>query len=48
MQRLSDARWQLIRGHFPEESIPEGRAGRKPVPTHDLFDAVLWILNTGA
>ena len=48
MQRLSDAQWELIRGHFPEENIPEGRAGRKPVPTRDVLDAVLWILNTGA
>jgi transposase len=48
MQRLTDEQWELIRGYFPEENIPEGRPGRKPVPTHDVLDAVLWILNTGA
>lgn len=48
MQRLSDEQWNLIRGCFPAESIPEGRPGRKPVPTRHVLDAVLWILNTGA
>jgi transposase len=46
--RLSDEQWELIREHFPEENIPDGRAGRKPVPTRRVLDAVLWILNTGA
>jgi transposase len=46
--RLSDAQWELIREHFPEENIPDGRAGRKPVSTRRVLDAVLWILNTGA
>ncbi len=46
--RLSDEQWELIRDHFPEENIPDGRAGRKPVPTRRVLDAVLWILNTGA
>jgi transposase len=46
--RLNDEQWERIRGHFPEESIPEGRAGRKPVPAREVLEAVLWILNTGA
>jgi len=46
--RLSDEQWELIREHFPEENIADGRAGRKPVPTRRVLDAVLWILNTGA
>ena len=25
-----------------------GRAGRKPIPTRRVLEAVLWILNTGA
>ena len=33
---------------FPEEHIPDGRAGRKPIPTRHVLEAVLWILNTGA
>ena len=45
---LSDAQWEIIREHFPEENIPDGRPGRKPVPTRDVLEAVLWILNTGA
>jgi len=45
---LSDEQWELIREHFPEENIPDGRAGRKPVPTRRVLEAVLWILNTGA
>ena len=48
MIRLSDEQWGRIRKHFPEENIPEGRAGRKPIPTRKGLEAVLWILNTGA
>lgn len=48
MLRLSDEQWERIRDHFPEENIPEGRPGRKPVPARDVLEAVLWILNTGA
>jgi transposase len=46
--RLSDEQWERIREHFPEENIPDGRPGRKPVPARQILDAVLWILNTGA
>ncbi|MGQ0530722.1 MAG: IS5 family transposase [Panacagrimonas sp.] len=48
MQRLSDAHWDRIRDHFPEEQYPDDRPGRKPVPAREVLDAVLWILNTGA
>ena len=48
MIRLSDEQWERIRGHFPEEHIPDGRAGRKPIPPRRVLEAVLWILNTGA
>src|SRR4249919_2302838 len=48
MIRLSDEHWERIRDHFPEEHIADGRPGRKPVPTRRVFEAVLWILNTGA
>lgn len=48
MIQLSDAQWNRIREYFPEENIPEGRAGRKPVATRAVLEAVLWILNTGA
>ena len=48
MLRLSTDQWERIREHFPEEHIPEGRAGRKPVPARHILEAVLWILNTGA
>ncbi|HLM53184.1 MAG TPA: IS5 family transposase [Pseudoxanthomonas sp.] len=48
MLKISDAHWDRIKHHFPEENIPEGRARRKPVPTRQVLDAVLWILNTGA
>ena len=30
---LSDEHWERIREHFPEENIPDGRPGRKPIPT---------------
>jgi transposase len=46
--RVSNDQWHRIREHFPEESIPEDRPGRKPVPARRVLDAVLWILNTGA
>jgi len=48
MLRLTDAQWEQIRDHFPEEHIPEGRPGRKPVAARAVLEAVLWILNTGA
>ncbi|MGH8428519.1 MAG: transposase [Gammaproteobacteria bacterium] len=44
MLRLSDEQWERIRNHFPEESIAAGRAGRKPIPTRTVLEAVLWIL----
>jgi transposase len=46
--RLTDEQWERIRQHFPEESVPEDRPGRKPVPARRVLEAVLWILNTGA
>lgn len=45
---LTDAQGERIRHHFPEEYLPEGRPGRKPVPTRRVLEAVLWMLNTGA
>jgi len=45
---LKDEQWKKIHKHFPEENIPDGRPGRKPVPTRRVLEAVLWILNTGA
>ena len=39
---------ERIRNHFPEEHVPDGRPGRKPIPTRRVLEAVLWILNTGA
>jgi transposase len=48
MLRLSDEHWERIRHHFPEENLPEGRPGRKPVPARQVLEASLWILNTGA
>src|SRR6266576_3697982 len=48
MIRLTDEQWERIQMHFPEEHIPDGRPGRKPIPTRRVLEAVLWILNTGA
>ncbi|MFO0203550.1 MAG: IS5 family transposase [Alphaproteobacteria bacterium] len=48
MLQLSNEQWERIKHHFPEENVPEGRPGRKPVPTRRVLEAVLWILNTGA
>ncbi len=46
--RLTDEQWERIREHFPEEYIPDGRPGCKPISTRQVLDGVLWILNTGA
>ena len=48
MIRLSDEQWERIREHFPEEHIPDGRPGRKPIAIRRVLEVVLWILNTGA
>ena len=48
MLRLTDEQWDRIRDHFPEQAIPAERPGRRPVPTRQVLEAVLWILNTGA
>src|SRR5215472_9579898 len=48
MIRLTNEQWERIRNHFPEEHIPDGRPGRKPISTRHVLEAVLWILNTGA
>jgi transposase len=48
MLRLTDEQWDRIREHFPEENVPEGRAGRKPIAARKVLEGVLWILNTGA
>jgi transposase len=45
---VTDEQRDRIREHFPEESIPEDRPGRKPVPARKVLEAVLWILNAGA
>ncbi|MEJ2574488.1 MAG: transposase [Gammaproteobacteria bacterium] len=47
MLRLSNEYWDRIRERFPEENIPAGRAGRKPIRTRRVLEAVLCILNTG-
>jgi len=46
--KISDGHWCRIQKYFPEEKIPDGRPGRKPVPARQILDAVLWILTTGA
>lgn len=48
MLKLSDAHWQRIREHFPEESPDAGKPGPKPMAARRILEAVLWILNTGA
>ena len=45
---LTDEQWERIRRHFPEESKPKGSRGRPPVPAREIFDAVLWVLHSGA
>jgi transposase len=45
---INDEQWERIRGYFPEENLPDGRPGRKPVSTREVLEAALWILNTGA
>jgi hypothetical protein len=37
MIRLINEQWERIRNHFPEEHIPDGRPGRKPIPTRCVF-----------
>jgi hypothetical protein len=39
--RLTDEQWERIREHFPEENIPDGRPGRKPIPTRKALEGYL-------
>ena len=48
MIHLSDEPWERIRERIPEENIPDGRPGRKSIPTRRVLEAVLRILNTAA
>lgn len=48
MLRLTDVQWERIKHHFPEENLPGGRGGRKPLRARKVLEDVLWILNTGA
>ena len=48
MLRRSDQHWERIREHFPEEYVPEGRAGHKSIPAGKAHEALLWPLNIGA
>jgi len=41
MLRLSDEQGNRTLDHFPEENTPEGRAGRKPIPTRAVLKDVL-------
>ncbi len=42
--RLTDEQWKLIADLFP----PPNRMGRPRSSARDMFDGILWILNTGA
>jgi transposase len=46
--RLYPGPSNLLRASATGEQIPDGRAGRKPVPARQVLEAALWILNTGA
>ncbi len=48
MLKLTDAQWERVRHHFPEERREGKRRGRPPVPAREILEAVLWILRTGA
>jgi len=40
MLHLTDEHWELIRKHFPEESYPDDRPGRKPIAARKVLEAV--------
>ncbi len=42
--RLTDAQWELIADIFPAPAA----IGHPPVNPHDMVDAILWRLRTGA
>ena len=42
--RLTDAEWEAIHDLFP----PRAHTGRPPRDRRQIFDAILWILRTGA
>src|SRR5262245_4976170 len=48
MIRLTDEQSERIGDHFPDEHIPDGRPGCRPIPTRRSLEASLAILHTGA
>ena len=42
--KLTDEQWARIRDHFPEDSIPPSRPGRRPVPVREVLNAALWAM----
>ena len=46
--KLSDEQGDQIRHHFCKEAAREKRLERPPTPAWRTFDAVQWILHTGA
>ena len=45
---LQDHQWEIIGKLFPKPKSGPGKSGRPSVSTRDVFEAVLWILRTGA
>src|SRR5262249_29514793 len=45
---LNDDDWQHIAPLFPRPKSGPGLSGRPAAPTRDLFDAILWLLRSGA
>jgi transposase len=46
--QITDAQWDRIKHHFPEEAVDYAKRGPKPVPSRQILEAILWILKTGS
>lgn len=45
---LTDEQWHVIEGLFPAPKSGTGKRGRPAKPDRPIFEAILWIMRTGA
>ena len=45
---LTEAQWEVVRGHIPQKEFKNKKRGRPWRDPRDVLNGVLWVLKTGA